>query len=307
MFYSILNAVKRICCKSIKKPAVIFISVVMSGMAGYYIGLSNPSYNTSLMTISEQQKTWRLQRHVIDRKNMNRDELWVSVFKPRYTGAVAHVIAHDMNNNKDYLLITLQNRVVNGKQVLVTAPPSGFYNGTYGSSTPHAVSEEAERNIDMKNKLDLKVNHNEEYKKAKTKYLQGEIPDDNYTEDLSLIETAYRETKEETGLNLKKIEESKGNKFEIKVFDSVDVPSAYIPIYLITFNYNGLPVLEKLHGNEIIRSEWVNLSQINLEKQEISLSLGNYPIDEEVYPSTKRVVEETRAKRFKESISINDL
>jgi 8-oxo-dGTP pyrophosphatase MutT (NUDIX family) len=283
--------------KSMRQASMVLATAAVSGMTGYYFGTCYPSYNTSLSTLSKHQKTYRIQQHRINTDRANgRDSLWVSIFKPRYTGAGALVIVRDAGTDEDYLLITRQDRVVDGQRAIVVEFPSGFHNGPYNSNIPHAVAEVAEREIDRKSHLGLAPNHNEEYRKANERYQNGEIPTDIYVEDSSLKETAYRETLEEAGLDLKRFEDQEGNEFKINPVDCIDVPNAYVQIYLITFRHQGIPQLKKIPGDEVLESTWVNLNKVDLEKRTMRLPSGTYRIKPEVFPAIKKVVENRRTK-----------
>jgi len=288
--------------------STLLFSAVFSG--GYYVGqtistkqfekkLSDPKYAMSV--ILSKQNTWRTQFHEANNTN-GRNGAFVSIFKPRFTGAITFVAFKNTTNDKTYILQTIQARVVDGKEMTVCETPAGYYNGAYLSSIPHAVAENAERNIQKQFKLGKPMAHSLAYNEAMRKFNEGHLPVQGYTEDKNLWETSFREVKEETGLDIEKLKLDPSFIITQHLHSEIDIPEEYNSVRLINVSGPNMPVLERLIGDEVISAEWVPLENFDLETKLVSTSKGSFAIKPFVLKSTESVVNEMRFNSQKVSI-----
>ena len=222
--------------------------------------------------------TWRPKYFSSGNSNGNsRDGFWVTRFKPIHMGAIAYVIFYEKSSNQSYLLMTLQNRIINKKSVLVCEPPGGFYNREYSSNIPHSISEASEKEIEKQIKLNKKnVNCQVIYNYFTKRYNQGYLSKEAYQVDDNLWATAYREISEETGLNIKIIK--KNDLFAVSEFiiGEIDQPEIYISIRQINISGEHLIALPKKNNDEIMHNEWIKIQNIDLEKNSVKTSKGIY-------------------------------
>lgn len=268
--------------------AVILVIALGFGV-GFYAGgnLEHKTASTSEYAVHVLQNqpdlTWRLKYFPANAfAGTGRDGLWVSRFKPRYTGTDVYVIFRQKRTRQSYVLLTLQNRVIDNEKVIVCEPPAGFFNGEYPSSIPHIVAESAEREIETQVALGNKnINQEAIYQNYMQKYINGEFSEEErapYETDKNLIETAYREVKEEAGLDIPVLEKQVGITMTHKIIDELETPSVYAIIRRIDIQGDKLPDLIPKNNNEIVHNEWVRIQDIDIVNMTVHTSKGIYPI-----------------------------
>lgn len=271
---------------------------------GYYLGqtttakkfeakLNDPQ--RAMGVVLANQNTWRTQFHTADTgQPFGRSGAYVSVFQPRFTGSITYVVFNNTSNGKTYMLQTVQQRVIDGKEKTVTEPPAGFYNGEYTSSLPHVVTEDAERSIEKGFSLGKPVSASLAYADAMDRYKAGKLPHDEYLKDKNLWQTSYREVAEETGLDITKLEGDAKYKIDCSLLDEIDIPRAYVSIRLVKILGPEMPKFAKLVGDEVISAEFVPLENFDLKAKKVATSTGVFEIKPFVFDSTESLVTKLR-------------
>lgn len=274
---------------------------------GYYLGQTTTAkkFETKLNdpqramgVVLENQNTWHIQFHPANNgQPFGRSGAYVSVFQPRFTGSITYVVFNNTSNGKTYMLQTVQQRVVDGKEKIVTEPPAGFYNGEYTSSLPHVVAEDAERSIERGFNLGKPLPAGTAYADAMDRYKAGKLPHDEYVKDKNLWQTSYREVAEETGLDIAKLEGDTQYKIDRSLYDEIDIPRAYVSIRVVKISGPEIPKLAKLVGDEVISAEFVPLENFDLKTKKVATSTGDFEIKPFVFDSTESLVTKLRSSK----------
>lgn len=314
-----LKLVRMLRAKAFWKPLtkVAIVSTVFG--SGYFAGKTiqrkeseTPEHAINVIQ-NQDNLTWRL-KYVSSGKYSSdggRDGLWVTRFKPRFTGTMVFVVFKDKTSGQSYLLLTTQERVVNQQKIKVCEPPIGFFNGEYVSSVPHVVSEMAERSIEKSHGMGLKpVSQKEIYNQLMQQYNAGLIPKDDYNVDKNLQETAIREVREEAGLNVLELQD-KGFTVSQKILGEIDNPNVYSSVRQIEIVGDVLPQLKKINNDEVSHNEWVLISDIDLQKKVVKTSKGEFPLksyDDVVKYTTEIIlnISQTQLQAVNEPFAINN-
>lgn len=282
----------------LKKP--IIFSPILLGM-GYGMGSFNEKRTSSdpahAVSVIQNQPglTWKLKYFSSGQYSQGgRDGLWVTRFKPRYTGIRAFVVFHEKKTGQSFLLLTLQERVINKQKTIVCEPPMGFYNGTYASSIPHAVTESAEREIEKQIKLGNTPNQKKIYSEMSMQYKKESSDSKSYQVDANLQETALREIEEEAGLNLKQLQSSGFSLHQIVMAED-ETPDFYASIRRLDITGDALPTLKKRNNDEVMHNEWIPLSNIDLQTGMVKTSKGTYPLKpyDKVIECTQQIIKDS--------------
>lgn len=279
----------------------VIFGLILFGMGcgtGWYIQ-KRISYNPehAINVIQNQPGlTWRLKYFSSGQYSLGgRDGLWVTRFKPRYTGIMAYVLFHKKNTGQSYLLLTLQERVVNQKTLIVCEPPTGFFNGEYVSSIPHLIAEAAERKIEKQYKLGIKnIDQRKIYNDLIYQYNKdnrNEMTRNGYKMDVNLQETAYREIEEEAGLDIRQLQKD-GFSLSQTLLGEIETPDVYTSIRRIDIFGDSLPPLKKRDNEEVRHNEWVLTSNIDLKERVVKTSRGTFPLKpyDQVIESVKQIM-----------------
>lgn len=272
---------------------------------GYYVGQTITAKKVqvklkdqqhALRVVLENQPTWRTHYHQINNaQSFERKGAFISIFQPRFTGCIVYVVFHNTKDGKTYLLQTVQDRVVDGKEKRVAETPAGFYNGEYFSPDAHVVTEDAERTIERAFNLKKPITANSAYADAMERFKNNKLPQDEYTQDKNLWETADREAHEEAGIAIPELEKDANYKVVRSLLDEIDSPKAYVSIRLVTISGSEMPKLAKLVGDEVVTAEFVPLENFDLKTKKVSMSTGVFEIKPFVLDSTASLVEKLRA------------
>ncbi len=272
----------------------VTMSVIL--LTGYCIGkyseqrTSNQSGYAVNVIQNQPDLSWRLKYFPAGNfSEGGRDGLWVARFKPRYTGTAVYVVFHEQQTNKNYLLLTVQERVINGQKVSVCEPPTGFFNGQYPSVIPHVVSESSEREIENQINLGKQPNYTQIYLHFMNEYALGKLPKEPYIIDQNLLQTAYREIKEEAGLDIPDLQKEKGIIVSQKIIDELETPEVYSIIRQIDITGDKLPTLVPKDNDEVKHNEWIPLQNINMDTKTVKTSSGIFPLKpyDKVYEDMK--------------------
>jgi len=278
----------------------IFTVSVIFG-TGYYAGkyteqtISNEPAHAVNVLQNQPELTWKLKYFSAGKYGQGgRDGLWVTRFKPRYTGTAAYVVFHERETGKDYLLLTVQERIVNKQKIKVCEPPIGFFNGEYPSSIPHVVAEAAEREIEKQIQLGTRmVKYSEIYSHFMNEYSVGKLSNEPYKTDSNLLQTAYREIKEEAGLDILALQNENGVTISHEIIDERETPDVYSVIRKIHITGDKLPTIAKRNNDEIKHNEWVAFENINLSTKTVKTAEGEFPIKprDRVYEDIQKILD----------------
>lgn len=254
----------------IKKQTLVSLLIVCI-VGSFYTGKSNkPSLEQSLQVILSHQKNWRQQ--VYDTGKMT-PPLYIGLFKSRPTGATATVVWHDIHNKDEpHVLITRQMRKdTDGILKEFFENPGGFYNGAYDEThVRHAVTENIERSIEFQGDGAYK-NRGKFYEKALQSHISSTA--DQYILDSDLLSTAFRETKEETGVDLLPFLDDKNTK--IIDLEPLDTQVAYVRNVLIHITSDKRP-LTKIDENEVRWAGWVSINDFSDKGLTVSIDNKQY-------------------------------
>ncbi len=257
------------------------ISFLLISSASFYLGTQYPTTKSAAQKIMQQQSTWRLQYHSTGSKNA-RQGFWASPFKPRFTGAAGFVSYRNELNKKNYLLLTLQERIFKGKKIMVAEPPAGFFNGSYPGTIPHFIAESAEKRIAKNTQQGLPANQEMIYQNV---IEHVSVPENkkNYVEDHDLWETIYREIDEEAGLDIKSILNEESGEYRLvkeDIFEEVEVSDAYVSVrHIMLAGKTEPPKLANIFPNEeIFHAQWVALDDIDFNQLAVNTAKGTFTI-----------------------------
>lgn len=209
-----------------------------------------------------------------------RPGFFVSMFQKRVTGAVVFVTCQ-LQNGKKYVLMTLQERIVDGKPVVFAEPPAGFFNAEFPAEKadasqrlPHQVVEEAERAIDKQSKQTGKKPTAEDISNVYQKVWQHyqNLPNNKkvkYAEDNNTLDTAKRELLEESGLDIREYPH-----LQTQVVDWLDNKMDLVAVYHFHISkIKSLPKLKDEANDEIQSAFWVPIHDVSQDG--LSVSKGN--------------------------------
>lgn len=245
-------------------------------------------------TVLMHQKSWRPQYHPAAGE-AGRPGAYVSLYASRFSTAATYIIFQNTKTNEKHLLQTLQERVINGKKVTVIEPPSGFFNGPFDETKlPHVVVENAERKIETQFQMGKPIRFSDAYNETRQKLQSNQLTLGKYTVDKNLWQTAGRETKEETGLDLEQLERDPKYKVSKSIIGDIEVPSTYMSIREVVIQGETIPPLAALDGDEVLHASWVALKDFDLSNNTVKTANGILPIKPEVLDFTRMVVEQQR-------------
>lgn len=202
--------------------------------------------------------------------------LWCSPIKTRLSGASVFVVHKSAKDKITRLLMTVETRYENGKPMYFAGAPIGFYDPEYGDRIvkPHVLIM-AERLLYESHLKKQPISVTEAYKKAHKKVANNEKYIE-YSPDEDLLDTAYRETIEETGLDLKKYDTEKRLK-NWKLINISENKSAITAFYYGEITTDDPPVLKPQEA-DIKKAEWVPLTDISLKDNTAKIQGQLYPL-----------------------------
>lgn len=207
--------------------------------------------------VLDHQIAWRSQWHSTGEDS---PQINVSLFRQRPTGAINWVVHHNLVTGQYSVLITLQDR---GKERGVLAePPAGFFNGEYPDGEPlaHSIVDEAETALARNPGQKRGVVYQEIMRQ---KRLAGTAPE-RYVPNTSLRDVADKETLEETGIDLDKLEKQQGVTLIRRRLLEVDCPSCYFQTYLTVIQSSERPTsnLAVINSKEVEKVQWIGLDAV---------------------------------------------
>lgn len=183
--------------------------------------------------------------------------LWCSPVKARLSGAAVFLVHKSSRDNIKRLLVVVEKKYKNGKVIYNAGVPAGFYDPEYGSKNiaPEVVVA-AERDIYESNLKQAPISVSEAYAKVLKDFATNKdrVPT-SYVPDKNLMETAFRETFEETGFDLRKYYQKNLLK-HWKLIDITETKDTVAAFYYGEIHSVDLPVLHPQEA-DIKIAAWV--------------------------------------------------
>ena len=220
----------------------------------------------ALKVVMKHKKSWRQE---CLQTGPETPPLYIGLFSSRPTGACAIVAWHSPTGAEEtHVLVTRQMRMVNGEKKEVFEPPAGFYNGPYDETHfPHDLVERAERHLDMTKQY---ANRAAVYRDLKDADEKNNVTPPAYIKDNSLLETAFREIREESGVDLTQYNDN----LTITDLPPLDTQVAYVRVPFIHLTSDTRPETNTLPTEEVIWAGWVRLSAFSEDQGWLCTKIG---------------------------------
>ncbi|MBT6206700.1 MAG: NUDIX domain-containing protein [Francisellaceae bacterium] len=220
----------------------------------------------------------------------NLGSIWWSPEKTRISGSAVILMHRHITTGDLRLLMIVEPKYQQGEKILLCGVPAGFFNSTYQSKVPHIVYEKAELNIYKSNLMGTPISATSAYELEMKKYNNRNLREKkSYHEDKNLVDTAFRELREETGLDLKKYE-ADGSLIKWNIADLNESSNLIAAIFHGIISSKDLPMLQPEDTDEIELAAWVPLQDIDLNARTIVINGTQYNIDPIIYPFLDKAI-----------------